>query len=91
MDRDVWRAIVSCLGAGEPLTMKERGLNSVVAKGTIMRAPSSIYHHRTLYARKGREGEMANPENKVRPFIHGKALAYSCYYSLFEMETTCLV
>ena len=59
---------------------------SVVAVGTIMGALSSIRHHRTLYARKGRKGEIADPEDKIGPFIQGKAQAYSCDYSLFEME-----
>jgi len=67
------------------------GLNSVVAIGAIMGALSTIYHDRTLYARKGRKRKMADPENKIRPLIHGKALAYSRNYPLFEMETACLL
>jgi len=67
------------------------GQISVVAIGAIMRTLSSIYHERALYARKGRKREMADPENKVRPLIHGKTTAHSCYYPPFEMEALCLV
>jgi len=56
-----------------------------------MGALSSIYYDRALYARKGRKGEMADPEDEVWPFVHRKAPAYSCYYSLFEMYAVCLV
>jgi hypothetical protein len=64
---------------------------SVAAKRTIIGALGSIHHHRTLYARKVRKGEMAYPEDKVRPFIHWEPPAYSCYYPLFEMEAACPV
>jgi hypothetical protein len=67
------------------------GQISVVAIRAIMGALSSIYHDRTLYTRKRRKREMADPEDEIRPLIHGKALAYSCCYPLFEMETACLV
>jgi len=56
-----------------------------------MGALSSICHDRTLYARKGGKREVADPEDKVRPLIHGKAPAYSCYCPLFEMKTVSLV
>ena len=45
---------------------------SVVAIRAIMGAWSSINQDRTLYARKGREGEMAYPEDKVRPLSMGR-------------------
>lgn len=71
--------------------MNQMGQISVVAIRAIMGAWSSINQERTLYARKGGEGEMAYPEDEVRPLIHRKTPAYSCYYPLFEMEAACLV
>lgn len=55
-----------------------------------MGALSPVHHYRTLYARKGRKGEMADPEDKIGPFIQVKAPAYSRDCSLFEMEAGCL-
>jgi hypothetical protein len=56
-----------------------------------MRALSAIHPGATLHAREGGKGEMADPEDEIRPFIHRKTLAYSGYYSLFEMKTGCVI
>jgi hypothetical protein len=45
---------------------------------------------RALDARKRRQREMANPDNEVRPSIHGNTFAHPLDHPLFEMKTDCV-
>ena len=46
--------------------------------------------HRALNAGQRGKREMTNPDNEVRPFIHGNTFAHPLDHPLFEMKTDCV-
>jgi hypothetical protein len=64
---------------------------SIEAKRTAMRTPGTTHHNRALDARERGQGEMAYPENEVRPLVCGDALAYPFNHPFFEMKAECFI
>lgn len=67
----------------------ERG--SVVTVRAAMRAAPSAGNNRTLDAGRGWEGEMAYPDNKIRPLFQEKALSCPLDHPFLKMKTECFV
>lgn len=62
---------------------------SINTEGAVMGAMGVIDEDRALDARQGREREMTDPENKIRPSVHRDTFAHSPDHPLFEVKTDC--
>ncbi len=54
-----------------------------------MGAMGVIDEDRALDARQGRERKMADPDNEIRPSVHGNTFAHPLDYPLFKVKTDC--
>jgi len=62
---------------------------SINTEGAVMGAMGVIDEDRALDARQGRERKMANPDNEIRPSVHGNTFAHPLDYPLFKVKTDC--